>query len=321
MKNCFLVLLGAICLFSCAKPAITINLDDFDRSYEAAFASQFQEKNGKIYSINAASAFEGTITYIEYSTQLKEMTLKDGKIIAMTMHDNTQKLLSEGKREGDNFRIMLYPKANDSTFKEGEYLLTHFSDKDFMTKELSEQEGVLTMKGYKGKESKVNVSINRQKDLLIAETIEKKYGAVTAKTISFTKTLPDSTEIELTCKEDTEIQPYQPYHNRYVESMHIFKEKKGGMKLEMQLADDGNLRIYSEMMEFGDMHCSVSEVLVAGATPLTIGESDCVSTGLKMMNLTLKKQITRTALKNRIMEKQKNNRLVSRDNGDIDFYF
>jgi hypothetical protein len=327
MKNYFFASWLSLLLLSCETLTIRINLDEFNGSYEKAFASQFEIRDDKIYLNDAFSTFDGRLSIVGFDKSVKEMTIDDGEIEAFAMHDMINRVMAEGKRKGSDFRISFKPRTFDSTFNNTEYALTHFSNKAFIARPLAEQEGSTTSTGNKGIEATGKVNINHQKNLIIIETLTKKHGVLLAKTVSYLKYLPDSTRIEVAFREYSDIEDYSDvgiffhkYADVYAESVSI-SGPKGSMNIKISWSDEGDLRVVSEQDNYNSKNCSFSEVLVSGVSPLSIGQTYCVNDGLIVMNELLKKQITRETLIARFLAKRINNRFLTQQSSDVDFYF
>lgn len=331
MKKSFAASLLALVLFSCEKRTIIINLDEFNGSHEKAFASQFRIKDDRVYQNNAKSFFDvfsGKLSLIELDKSIKEITIDEGEIEKLVIRDHTNKVVAEGERDGNNFRVNLKVKGFGLAASESEFKLTNFSNKAFIIKPLSEQEGSSITKGEKGDEVRANVRINRYKNLIITEAVIKRHQVQTLKTMSFIRYLSDFTRVEVAFIEYADVDEnhdinnivYDGVYDLYTELVSI-KNNKDNMTLKTSWSYDGELRVVSEQEDYKGKNCSVSEVLVSEISPLALDESECVSDGLKFMNEVLKKQISREALKNRFIEKQVHNRFLNQQKSDVDFYF
>lgn len=322
MKKTLAILFFAFLLISCRDSTISLDIHAFNGNAAKAFYSKFKLNDDVVYLLDSQSPFTGTIEFKADSIIGKKMSVKNGNIYeATTFKSNGEvndKIVIKDK-EGtfdnipDSNRVDLKCKLFDlSNLK----IITGTLDDidcDCMVNDKKENR---SLKIVTRTDKKTGISISNHKATSLTSNETK------AKVRIYTKKLPSGLILRVRLSEDFE--PEHSFSSIYEEDMSVEKDGES-VRLRISYKTDEDIYLYTDIADYENKHCRESDKLTNHNTYLFPNfqpdNSTCVNDGIELINSAFNKKFTREELKNRILDKIKNNMYLGKDSEDVKFFF
>lgn len=322
MKKTLAILFFAFLLNSCGKSSVNIDLNTFNGDLAKAFYSKFKLTNDEVYLLDSQSPFTGTIEFKADSTIGKKMYIKDGIIYEVTSFKSDGEVYDKITIKDKEGTLENIPDSNKVEIKCKFFNLGNLG---IISSNLNDHECDCTVNDKK-----------ENKSLKIVTRIDKKTGIIVsnhkgtsltsnetkAKVRIYTKKLPSGLILRVRLSEDFE--PEHSFSSIYEEDMSVEKDGES-VRLRISYKTDEDIYLYTDIADYENKHCRESDKLTNHDTYLFPNfqpdNSTCVNDGIELINSAFNKKFTREELKNRILDKIKNNMYLGKDSEDVKFFF